>query len=102
LIQPLTGWAKQEERPMRNSTIASLLVVSSLALAFAPGTTTAAETNHPQAVPVKPQLSPRESDRVHNQDRKQASDIRLGRNWRVKQRDRDEHLTVGRDWRVHR
>ncbi len=86
---------------MRNSIVASMLVLSALALAFAPGPTTAAETNHPQAVPVKPQLTPRESDRAHDRGRKQASGIRLGRNWRVKQRDRDEHLTVGRDWRVH-
>jgi hypothetical protein len=77
-----------------------LVLSSSLALAFAPGAARATDTQHPQAAAVQPQVSPQQSERIHKQGRKQAGDIRLGQNWRVKQKDRNEHLTVGRDWRV--
>ena len=82
---------------MRILVLGTMMLSSSLALAFAP---TAVRANDTQVTTgVHSQLSPEQSDRTRARDRKEAGDVRLGKDWRVKKRGHRQ-VTVGRDWRI--
>jgi hypothetical protein len=114
-----------EKIVMRVATIATILLLSSsLVPSFAQdqGQSQAQAPTQPQTVPVQPERSPSQSQQSRQDDRDQAENSRIGRDWRARPRDGDrmggmdqndmrdkrrndmdtEHSTVGRDWRAHR
>jgi hypothetical protein len=64
------------------------------------------------AVPVQPDRAPEQAGQAREQDRKDAEDVQVGRDWKAQggaaggpapqasESDQD-HQTVGRDWRAH-
>src|SRR5437868_6077857 len=66
--------------------------------------------NQAQAtVPVLPERPPQQAEQAREQDRKNAEDVKIGRDWkaegggdRVDHTDQSDldHQTVGRDWRT--
>jgi|SRR5947209_6178336 len=103
--------------------LALLLGTSSLSASFAQDQGTSQSSSQPQTAPVQPERTPQQSEQARDQDRKQAEDVRVGRDWRAEERegdrsdrmgqnepgrntdqigrdrDRDER-TVGRNWRM--
>jgi len=78
-----------------------------------------------QITPVQPERTPQQSEQSRQQDRKSAEDTRVGRDWRIQQRDADrmgrmdqgrmeermgrmndrddwDRRTVSRNWRMQR
>ncbi|MET4492127.1 hypothetical protein [Bradyrhizobium sp. LA7.1] len=61
------------------------------------------------AIPVQPDQTPQQAEQAREQDRKNAEDVKIGRDWKAEsggdrvghpdQSDQD-HQTVGRDWRT--
>lgn len=66
----------------------------------------------PAAVSVQPDQTPRQAEQAREQDRKDAEDVQIGRDWKAQggseggrmgrtEPSGQQHETVGRDWRAH-
>jgi hypothetical protein len=53
-----------------------------------------------QSAPVLKEQTPSQADQSRAQDRAHAQDVKIGRDWKAKDTDRN-HDTIGRDWRAH-
>ncbi|MBP0109922.1 MULTISPECIES: hypothetical protein [Bradyrhizobium] len=66
----------------------------------------------PAAAPVLPDQTPRQAEQTRGQDKRDAEDVQIGRDWKAQGGNEAEHMgraepsgqdhqTVGRDWRTH-
>ena len=114
-----------EKTLMRTVVFAALLLASSsLQPLWAQDQSKPSPSSQPQTVPVQPEHTPQQSEQSRDQDRDRADDVRVGRDWRTEERDRDrqertgrhdegrasdrmghdmdrDRSTVGRNWRMH-
>jgi hypothetical protein len=88
-----------EDELMRVLAMATVLILSStLAPSFAQQPGDAPAPSQPQTVPVQPERSPQQSEQSREQDQKRGEDVRVGRDWRTRERgDRDDRAMGGRD-----
>ena len=99
---------------MRTFAIATILLLSSsIVPAGAQQTGNAQNSNRPATVPVQPERSPQQADQAREQEMKQGEDVKIGRDWKVQERDHDtvgrgdagqatdqDNRTLGQDWRL--
>ncbi|WP_247301261.1 MULTISPECIES: hypothetical protein [unclassified Bradyrhizobium] len=95
-----------------------LAMITAVLLSCAVGPSLAAEVEKaptqsgPAAVPVQPDQTPGQAEQAREQDRKDAEDVQIGRDWKAQggsegeragraESSGQEHQTVGRDWRAH-
>ena len=90
---------------MKRSTSLSLLSAGALALVFVGSGVAPVQA---QSASVQTEQTPQQSDQSREQDRSRAEDVKIGRDWKAEEGNKNDakaanqdHQTIGRDWRAH-